>query len=752
MTEREDGDMRALQPRELYRSQQYATAVYRSEMALRLKELGYEIEQSAHGAPEIRGYSQAYLEASSPRRQQIKEHLSQEGLTGAEPAQIAAHRTREAKLDITHEEMQRQHRKMAKEYGNQPERIVHEAQARLQQMKHPDEDRVQRVAQQSVVYSIQKNFEREAVSDERDLMRDALRRSMGEAPISRVRQEFEREIEDRSLLRKDQDRSGPSRSFTTDEMIGLERENIRLMRTGQSQCPALVSLDTREQIAHDFQHLSNTQQVAVREILSNQDQITGLEGAAGAGKTTSLAVIREAAERDGYQVKGFAPTSGAARKLQEAGIQASTLQHHLARSANSDNEGKHLYVLDESSLASTRQINEFLRGLQPDYRVLLVGDVRQHEAVEAGRPYHQLQEAGMRTAHLDEIIRQKDPALREAVEQLAQGEVREAIGNLERQGRVHEIVCHSERLQEIAQEYARKPEGTLVISPDNESRRELNLLIHRAMQETGQIQTKERTVRVLEARQDLTGADRAWAERYQPDDVLRYSHGSKLLGIRSGEYSTVTAIDPKQNLLTVERENGERITYDPRRLQGVSVYRETERQFAEGDRIQFTAPSKDLQVANRELGTVVCFSSDSEMTIRTDCGRLVQVDVSKHPHLDHGYAMTSHSSQGQTADRVLIHVDTEQGSQLVNSRMAYVAISRGRYDAQIYTDSKPELAEHLSRDHSHGTAIQLGQAHEAEAGQKIAHSSLGHDAASDHGVAPQSQAHAEAGGHGQSVA
>ena len=724
MTEREDGDMRALQPRELYRSQQYATAIYRSELALRLTSLGYEIEQSAHGAPEIRGYSQEYLEASSPRRQQIKEHLSQEGLTGAESAQIAAHRTREAKLNITHEEVQRQHRKMAKEYGNQPERVVHEAQARLQQMKKPDEDRVQRLAQQSVAYSIQKNFEREAVSDERDLLRDALRRSMGEAPVSQVRREFEREIGDGSLLRKDQDRPGPSRSFTTDEMIGLERENIRLMRAGQNQCPALVRLDTRQQVAHDFQHLSSSQRVAVGEILSSRDRIAGLEGAAGAGKTTSLAAIRDAAERDDYQVKGFAPTSGAARKLHEAGISASTLQHHLAADSNSEGEGKHLYVLDESSLASTRQISEFLRGLQPEDRVLLVGDVRQHEAVEAGRPYHQLQEAGMRTAHLDEIIRQKDPALKEAVEQLARGEVREAIRNLERQGRVHEIESPAERLREIANEYARRPDGTLVISPDNESRRELNLLIHRAMQDAGQVRTDEKTVSVLEPRQDLTGADRAWAERYQPHDVLRYSHGSKLLSVEAGEYATVAQVDGKQNLLTVERQNGEQVTYDPRRLQGVSVYRGAERQFAEGDRIQFTAPSKDLQVANRELGTVVRLSSDREMTIRTDSGHLVDVDVSKHPHLDYGYAMTSHSSQGQTADRVLIHVDTEAGSQLVNSRMAYVAISRGRYDSQIYTDSRADLADQLSREHSHSAAISATphdrHGHSAEANDRAA--------------------------------
>jgi ATP-dependent exoDNAse (exonuclease V) alpha subunit len=82
------------------------------------------------------------------------------------------------------------------------------------------------------------------------------------------------------------------------------------------------------------------------------------------------------------------------------------------------------------------------------------------------------------------------------------------------------------------------------------------------------------------------------------------------------------------------------------------------------------------------------------LEIRTDSGRNVQFNLREHPHLDYGYAVTSHSSQGQTADRALIHVDTEKGEQLVNSRMAYLSVSRGRYDAEIYTNDKGELAHH----------------------------------------------------------
>ena len=127
----------------------------------------------------------------------------------------------------------------------------------------------------------------------------------------------------------------------------------------------------------------------------------------------------------------------------------------------------------------------------------------------------------MQTAKLDEILRQKDPMLKEAVEQLARGDVRGGIANLEQQGHVHEIVNAQERFGAIAREYARLPEGTLVISPDNESRRKLNSLIHREMQNRGDVSKEEHKLRVLESRQEMTGADRHWAGQYEAGDVLR---------------------------------------------------------------------------------------------------------------------------------------------------------------------------------------------------------------------------------------
>ncbi len=228
-------------------------------------------------------------------------------------------------------------------------------------------------------------------------------------------------------------------------------------------------------------------------------------------------------------------------------------------------------------------------------RLFVTGDEIEAVKGQDGRyGYVQLQEAGMRAARLDEIIRQKDPALKEALEQLARREVREAISNLNSQGRLHEIGDRQERIGEIARGYARSPERTLVVSLDNASRREINEAIHRTMQSEGKVSNDEQRVHVLYVRQDVTGAGRQHAQNYERGDVLRYSKGSKPLGIEAGEYARVSRVDRESNTLTVKRHGREELSYDPRRLQGVTVYRDSERKFAQGDRVQLTAPHHEL--------------------------------------------------------------------------------------------------------------------------------------------------------------
>src|SRR5262249_59862443 len=168
-------------------------------------------------------------------------------------------------------------------------------------------------------------------------------------------------------------------------MISDDGHNIEFVRQGRDQCQPLAHERIRDESAVK-NHLSASQRRAVNEILSSRDRVFGLQGVAGSGKTSTLCEVRNAAERDGYKVQGLAPTSRATAQLQEAGINATTLQRHLTQTTG-DHAGRNLYVVDEASLVSTKQTREFLERMGPNDRALLVGDTRQHEAVDAGRPF-----------------------------------------------------------------------------------------------------------------------------------------------------------------------------------------------------------------------------------------------------------------------------------------------------------------------------------------------------------------------------
>ncbi|CAN5456886.1 MobF family relaxase [soil metagenome] len=715
MTERENGKMRALQPHSLFESQQFATAVYQSHLTYKLRSLGYEIEAGKSGAPDIKGYTQEYLDASSPRRQQIEEALSRSGFTGPDAAQIAAHNTRDKKVILSPDQILAAHKQIADEYGNQADRVVAEARGRrIEQTQQPENERRQQV-REAVTFARDKGFEREAVVDERALYVDALRRGMGEMTYPEVRASFEARIASGEFKEIADDGLKAGRRFTTAATIKAESEIVQKVQDGQSRAPQIMPIEGAVPLADSRSYFNAAQKRVVEEVLTSRDRIQGLQGRAGSGKTSVLETIREGAEKNGYAVEGFAPTSRAAKQLRDAGIKADTLQRFLTGGglqAAGDPARKHFYMVDESSLASTQQMRDFLSKIAPQDKVLLIGDTRQHQGVDAGKPFEQLQEAGMKTAQLDQIMRQKDPALLKAVEHLSNNETAIGVEMLSQQGRVTEIVDPQERIAAIAKSYAEHPENTLIVSPDNASRRAINQAVRQELQALGVVGKTDHSMRVLTPRNDMTGADREWASRYEPGDVLHYTRGSKEHSIEPRSYARVVSTNPKENLVTVQKRDGQQITYDPSRLRGIAAYREIEREFATGDKVQFTAPSRDLQVANRDLATIQQIDENGKITVRMDGpkDRIVRFDANQIRHFDHGYAVTSHSSQGLTSERVLVNMDTEVHPELINQRFAYVSVSRASHDAQIYTNNAASLAESLGHDVSKASAIDFGKA------------------------------------------
>src|SRR6202790_744629 len=233
VTQRDNSQPRAIQPQSLFASQQFATAIYQSELTYRLRQLGYEITTGRSGAPEIKGYTQEYLDASSPRSQQIREYLERTGRIGKEAAEIAAHSTRDKKEIHSQRDVMAAHRALAAEYGHQADAVVGAARERSQHQEKPlnSLDRVR----ESLTFSRDKNFEREAVVDERALIRDGLRRGMGEITHAQVRANLDARLASGEFQTVERSQGLPARQFTTAKTIEAEHEIVRRVREGQSQ-------------------------------------------------------------------------------------------------------------------------------------------------------------------------------------------------------------------------------------------------------------------------------------------------------------------------------------------------------------------------------------------------------------------------------------------------------------------------------------------------------------------------------------
>ena len=701
MTLRPDGLWRGLDPVEIYRSQSFASAVYRSELAREAQRLGYEIEITGADARwELSRYTREQLIAFSRRRRDIEEALIRQGLNGAAAAQNIAHQSRLSKDRRGEDELREEWAVRAQEYG-----ITLQLQHQHSAAEFRPASKTE--VEDAVRFALAHGTEREAVIDLRTLETTALRHAMGRAVVDQVRDESRQLQKSGEVIVLVNSKSSPQALFTTPAMIALERDNLDLMRAGQGRSALVGNADEIRKWAID-RRLFADQAKAAEITLNGTDWLSALEGRAGSAKTTTVGAIADFAREQGYFVDGFGPTTRAVKALRETGINARTVASLLENPSAPSGE-KQLWLVDESSLLSTRRMNELpqrARALKIE-RIVFIGDQRQHLAIEAGRPIHQMVQAGMPVARLDLIRRQRDLQLRQAVTFAAVGKIAEALAILEKHNRVREIARARDRYEAIAKEYlaAREAgERVLVVSPANDERRQLNAAIRDLLKSRRHIAEDEEEQMVFAGR-DLTKAQRSHARNYEVGDVILYRRGSNKFGLIGGGYASVEAIDARHNRITVRTEDGRVVAYNAKRPSGVEVFRPERRVFAIGDRIQFRRPDRALKLANGEFATVLGLD-ETKAILSAETGRELTVSRRRLRHIDYGYAATSHSSQGATVDRVIVNIDTHRSVQLVNRKQFYVSISRARDQITIYTDDREALRHAVNRDREKSVALE----------------------------------------------
>ena len=732
MTERSDGEWRALSNEELFKRTKLLGAAYRGSLARNLQELGYEIRLTdKEGAFELAHIGRTQIEAFSQRSRMIEEALESRGKSREDAStlekQVITLATRPKKDRLTEQD-----RRVLMEHWKEKSRpAVIEYESKLDAPARNEGN----PARESVEFAVAHLTERQSVMVDSMLMTTAMQHAVGRATHDELRAELNRRIAagdviaEMPLYRPAADRDGlPAKTrtqvaaeatreyglplgeavrhvdksiregalvpvetrYTTARAWSTEQSILRLERDGRRGLAPVMTVARAEE-ALSKTNLNAGQRAAATAMLTTSNRVIGIQGSAGVGKSHLIGTATAVAEREGYRVVVLAPYANQVERLQADGLKASTLATFLA-STEKNIDARTVVVIDEAGLVPTREMEAALQAAERHRaRVVLSGDIQQLKAVEAGRPFAQLQANGMKTAIVDQIQRQRTSDLKPAVELAAKGRAQESLAHIERH--IRELPEGSLRYGEIARQYAGMDETdrtrTLIVSGTNAARRELNALVRR---ELG-IEGKGKEFETL-SRKDSTQAERRHAPSYRIGEFVQPEKDYPRDGMRRGELYRVAEIETR-NRLVLERNDGSRLEMNPSRYGHLSVYEKVRSELAPGDWARITRNDPALDVSNGDRVRVIQVS-ESRIKLENERGRHIELDGSKPVHLEHAYATTVHSAQGLTIDRMMVDLDTR--SLTTAKDLYYVAISRARYEATIYTNSRAELPAAISRE------------------------------------------------------
>lgn len=609
LTQREDGQWRALKNDQIVKSTRYLGSVYNNELAAELQKLGYGLRFERDGNFELAHIDRKQIEGFSQRSGQINEILAAKGLTretaSATEKQQAAMQTRPKKVMTEREALHAEWKEKAKDLGIDFQRREWSGAGAEHDRSGPDAAGrsafipADEAAKRAVRYAVNHLTERQAVMGSRELIDTAMKHGVGGAQLADVQKEIAKQTAAGYLIQEQplyqpagqtgpQDAPGKTRAAWIAELQekGIERIAARDRVDAAIQHGGLVAGEARYttqtalerekrilQIERDGRgavagimpaesagaHLANTnlnagQRQAAELMASSENRVIGVQGFAGVGKSHMLDTAKGMIEGQGYNVRALAPYGSQVKALRELGVQANTLASFL-RAKDKGIDAKTVLVIDEAGVVPTRQMEQALKiAERAGARVVLMGDTAQTKAIEAGRPFDQLQAAGMKTAHMDEIQRQKNPELKKAVELAAKGDTSSSLAKI---AEITEIKDHSERRAAVAAAYVElEPKDrneTIIVSGTNEARREINKIVRENIGTAGQGMEVDTLIR-----RDTTQAERRFSKNYRVGDLIQPEKDYKRSGLQRGELYRVEDTGPG-NRLTVRAERSQEI-------------------------------------------------------------------------------------------------------------------------------------------------------------------------------------------------
>lgn len=702
---------------EIYDNKKFIGLIYRSELARLVKDLGYDIEQKGKECFfEIKGVPDKLLDLFSTRSKTIRA-IADENTTQKELERITLKSRQNKSMNEYEHNLSGEWKQKA---GNLLPNFSHKIDSLSK--NNAEEKAVEGMGLQAVDFAIKHLSERKTVFSKSEIISAALNDTLSKTTLSEIKDAVHTFIRKNTLLPVK--KVGLEKNtYTTATLLEKENVIIKLMIDGKNTHQPIVSDLTK--YSDKFVVLNDGQKRSAELILSTKDMVTGIQGFAGTGKTTMIKTINEIFRAEGRKIIGLSPTGVATRNLNSVGnIESMTLQRFLlqydgvaagrgTKQGRVDMQEKFkntTILVDESSMISTDQMKNLLTiSNELKFKLILVGDRRQLDSVEAGVPFYELLRNGMPFTDMREIIRQKNDNLKAAVWSIIKQDPDKTFRLLKENIIENKDVARTSVEQFMAKSFEER-KGTIVLTPANETREKVNQAISKLLYEERIKEEKSREYsHEIYRNKNLSEADKTRAYRFRSGDVIHFSKDRNFIGVKRNAYCEVTAINTKENLITIKTGLFSTETFNPIKLKGraeknyFEVFEKEQRVFFEGDKVAFNRSIPEHGIVN------------SDNAILTKVGLLnfylqlegnKKIKISKRSPeaklLDHAYAVTAHKAQGLTRQQVIAVIESNR-KELTTQKNFYVEISRAEQEVILVTDDRKKALERLKEN----TGVQI---------------------------------------------
>ncbi|MEO1280181.1 MAG: MobF family relaxase [Pseudomonadota bacterium] len=706
-----------------------AGQIYRSELAREARILGYGVRvDEKQGFFEIEGVSNDLLKDHSTRSKEIAEYIEKHGARNGADVQRAKINSRSDKVILDLSDI----RKDWIERGGKAIEVLKEAvNASLERQETPEYKNNIYVSDRTKDHALRFGAAHatagEAVVERHEIIRNALRVSVGQSTLSDLNAALD-EARKNGSIEQAEYQTGGARLYYGEYLkkdLAAERGFRDILEKGRGALKPLLKrpaaekridafrIRTVEQGVEKSYALSGEQRQAALAILTGKDRVQHIQGVGGAGKTSFVGAVAKATPRRGHLA--IAKTAVAARGLgEEAGLAHMTVDAFLQR-AGADIGRNGVVFIDEASMLGTRaakRINEIAG--EKHFRVVVIGDEKQLPAIEQGKPHAIARRIGATKAELSESRRHKTEAVRATVAAARAGDVRGAI-------KAADTVNERNRddlPKSVARYWSELPDrdNSRILSLGNAMRVATSAAVRDILVREGVVAQSEYKTEVLLGHR-ISEAEMKRAAQYPTQASQKEKGENGLTGAavifhlgqkrhkieRGAAYNIVAQIDGK---LILEKRYGDRndpspahVEFNPQKdsVRGASVYDVYQRDIAQGDVIQWRHNSKELDNLKNGMDGTVRSVKDGKAVIDFNDGKKREIDLDRHQHWDHGYALTVYKGQGKTFDRAIVLAPAEKGP-LLNQDTLYTAVSRARYGVDIWTTDQKKLGQILSEE------------------------------------------------------